>query len=164
MAQGHRTMSDIEEFYAKVDPWAYETTPDDQIRKDKIINALKPHTRALDVGCGEGWITKDLPAKYIFGIEQSKTAQTRFPANVVAIDEPDGKYDLIIATGVLYKHYDWQKMLEWIKEYGIKTVLTCNISEWEVPEVETIGKQIYFEQFPYREFTQNLRIFDLSTP
>lgn len=153
--------SELEKWYSKKDPWEYEKTVDDVLRKDIILSKITgKYLRALDIGCGEGWITKDLPAKEIYGIELSDNAAKRFPKNVKRIIKPEGKYDLIIATGVLYQHYDHQTFIQWIKDHASGLVLLCNIKEWEVP-LDLPNEQENVE-FPYREFTQKLRIYDFT--
>lgn len=155
--------NEIEQWYEKEDPWQYQTTEDDQVRKEIILTSLPDfeYKRALDIGCGEGWITKDLPAKNIFGIEMSNNATQRFPKNVNSIDKPEGKYDLIIATGVLYGHYDYKTIYKWIQESASKIVLVSGIKEWEI-DLPPFGKQIYETAFPYRGMTQHLTIYDVS--
>ena len=86
--------NEIENWYKKEDPWGYKTNPNDLARKSEIIHSLLSlnikFNRALDIGCGEGWITKDLPAKEIDGIEISNNATNidRFPNNVNRIFSP----------------------------------------------------------------------------
>jgi SAM-dependent methyltransferase len=168
---------EIEFSYTKEDPWGFKTNPDDQIRKNKIIQICKRFAptdsnyifeRALDLGCGEGWITADLPAMRIFGYELSKQAKARFPKNVVEEDIPNGLYDLVLATGVLYQHYDYKLFMHLIKNHAGLTLVTCNIKAWECDEIKSPEimsnafklKQIYAEEFPYREYVQKLRVFE----
>lgn len=158
-----QSKNELEQWYQKTDPWGYLTNTEDSKRKQLILSRLKGrYKKALDIGCGEGFITTDLPADEIHGLEISDLAASRFPTNVKRVFEPDGKYDLIVATGVMYKQYDYQKMIDWIKKHATGTVLLSNIKSWEMPEVHTIGKQIYEEEYSYREYTQKLRIYDLS--
>lgn len=159
---GHK--ENLDKFYETPDPWGFKKNPDDKIRKEKILSVLKPYglfERALDVGAGEGWITKDLPADIIEAIELSEVASSRIPDPVKVIKFPTGNYDLIVATGVLYKHYNGIEFLKMIKEFSNYIILTCNIQEWEIPETRDLGKQVYFETFPYREYAQALRVFEL---
>ncbi len=160
-----QTKEELESFYNENDPWKYQNNPDDINRKFQIIETIRPQRfkRALDIGCGEGWITKDLPADEIFGIELSDNASTRFPSNVKRIDKPEGKYDLIICTGCLYKQYDWRTMLDWIKEHASKRVLLSHIMEWEIPELSELKGLTHTKQFKYRGYTQHLRYYDVST-
>lgn len=153
-----QTKDELEEWYSQPDPWEYETNPDDSIRKEYVLAALEPHwyQRALDVGCGEGWITKDLPARVIHGLELSDTARERIPEPVIAIETPTYKYDLIILTGVLYEQYDYRSMMKMVKDYSRRgtTVLTCHIKDWEQ---ELPFKAEYVEEFPYRGYIEVLR-------
>jgi 2-polyprenyl-3-methyl-5-hydroxy-6-metoxy-1,4-benzoquinol methylase len=153
---------EIEAWYQTPDPWAYKTTPDDAFRKEIILELLStygPFERALDIGCGEGFITSELPADHIEGIEISTTAASRLPANVLHVQQPVGKYDLIICTGMLYAHYDYQQFLDWMMKHTNGVILTCNIKEWErntLPE----SKQVYSLEFNYRNYVQALRIYE----
>lgn len=156
-----QTKKELENWYLKEDPWEYKTNPYDILRKTRILENCKPAKRALDIGAGEGWITKDLPAKEIHGLELSDIATTRFPENVTRALEPEGDYDLVIATGVLYQQYDWEQIHTWIKYHAVKQIVTCNIMDWEIPLL--LEKQVHTEEFPYRQYTQKLRVYDVST-
>lgn len=151
----------LEDWYKELDPWAYESTDDDAIRKSIILEYLTflgPFERALDIGCGEGFITIDLPANKIEGMEMSDLAAQRLPSNVDRVWHPTGKYDLIVATGILYEQYDWQEFNRIIKKHASGYVLTSNIKSWErntLPE----KKQVVYDEFPYREYVQAFRIY-----
>lgn len=155
---------ELEDWYAAKDPWKYETTPDDLVRKLNIINLanfLKPdgYERALDIGAGEGWITKDLPAQEIWGYEISDKAAERFPANVKRVLKPDGFYDLVVAAGVLYPQYNWRSMINTIKNHSSSVIIVAGIVNWFVPEVVELGKPVITETFPYRQYTQCINVF-----
>jgi hypothetical protein len=151
---------ELDNFYSNEDPWGYITNPDDSKRKEIILSLLDKYDRALDIGCGEGFITKDLPAKEIYGYDVSDVAMKRLPSNVKPLKVIEGKFDLIIATGVLYKQYDYKWILNKIKECACGTVITCNIKDWEINDLEN---QVSEMEFPYREFTQKLRIYDFTS-
>ncbi len=154
------------EDYDVPDPWGYKTNPYDQLRKNKIIEIAKRYgifERALDIGCGEGWITAELPAKEIFGIEQSEKAKSRLPENVKAIDKPKGVYDLIVATGVMYDHYAAKEILKMVERHAAGIFITCNILEWEIDFKIKHMRKLYSEKFLYREFTQHLRVYEIIT-
>lgn len=151
----------MDEYYANEDPWGYESHADDLKRKYEILSQVRyQYQRALDIGCGEGWITQDLCANQKYGLELSPVAASRCPESVTVITEPVGTYDLVIATGVLYKHYDYHRFLDIIKKHASETIITCNIESWEVPEVMNIGTQTFTKVFPYRNYTQRLRVFE----
>lgn len=162
-----QSKADLEDWYVTKDPWGYETNPHDAFRLETILEELKPYApfeRALDVGAGEGWLTQHLPAKHIDAIELSDRAASRFPKNVHRVSEPHGsydligRYDLIIATGVLYPQYDWQSLIHILKG-STRTILTCNISDWELG-LDQLGKPDVSIYFPYRHYTEHLAIFN----
>lgn len=157
-----QSKQEIERWYDQPDPWGYLTNTDDAIRKGLILGALAEYprfVRALDIGCGEGFITKDLPANHIVGIEISDQAAERLPSNIVRLDEPEGQYDLIICTGMLYKHYDYEKFVFWLENHSSGVVLTCNIKEWEC--IQPALPEVFNQEFPYREYTQILRVYEV---
>lgn len=161
-----QSKQDLDSWYSKKDPWGYTENVDDNIRKQVILDALTPFApfkRALDIGCGEGFITKDLPAKEIEGIEISDVASERLPSNVKRVDKPKGKYDLIICTGMLYEQYDWEQFIEWIKEHSSGIILTCNIKDWENNPLPS-GAVIHTYEFPYRTYTQILKVYQCPLP
>jgi hypothetical protein len=164
-------IDEIEKHYATPDPWGYQTNPDDIFRKKRILDVLNmwkplPFMNALDVGAGEGWITKDLPARVKHAYEISKNAKSRLPEGVRPITHVFDVYDLIVATGVLYSHYNYREFFEIMRKNSLNLILTCNIKEWERPEMNDLSfhenylraHQIYTDEFPYREYTQKLRV------
>jgi len=159
----------LDKFYQKADPWEYETNPHDKKRKEIILKELKKYTnihnffKALDIGAGEGWLTKDLPAHKIYGYEISDVASSRFPKNVERIKDEDlvgKKFDLIIATGVFYKQFDFKKMLDMVMKHASGIVLTCNISDWEINDLPFKVKEF---DFKYRQYVEHLAIYDFNT-
>lgn len=154
-----QSRDDLERWYNVPDPWGFETHPDDQDRKRRILAAIPGRfKRALDIGCGEGWITKDLPAGVIHGFELSEAARARIPKPVVAVDAPTQRYDLVLLTGVLYDQYDHGALVDLVRKHAAKgaVVLTCHIKDLERP---LPGEAELVEEFPYREYVQVLRRF-----
>jgi len=163
-------LDEIERHYANPDPWGYQASPADAERKATILDALNmfgPYQRGLDIGCGEGWITKDIPADEIHGFECSNNAAERFPPNVKRVLKPEGKYDLVMATGIMYQHYNWEKFLYLINYHSSLDILTCNIKAWEIPMLQSKikARQVVDMEFDYcpgnERFTQKLRIFQV---
>lgn len=170
---------DLERTYDKPDPWGYQTNPADIERKQKIIRTISEiagfgwgvpgmgFDSALDIGCGEGWITKDLPAKKVYGHEMSNQARSRWPSNIKQfVDWPGRNFDLVLATGVLYENYSWQLFIHLMNTQSKKYIVTSNICGREYwPAVEKLeGRLIHLEEFPYYRgpsemFTQRLRIY-----
>lgn len=168
---------EIEAHYQNPDPWGYQSCEEDRIRKQNILSILSVYQnkfgsfeRALDIGAGEAWITKDLPATTKHAFELSKQACARMPEGVVSVENPNGHYDLIVATGVLYPHYDCATFFRLMREHSSKLILTCNIKAWEHPRLREQTGELHFlsqkeeasMEFKYREFTQKLRLFYLG--
>lgn len=160
-----QSKSELESWYSNVDPWGYKTNKEDAKRKARILSWADFHghfNRALDIGCGEGFITKDIPAESIEGIEVSDQAASRLPPNIKRVQEPTGKYDLILCTGMMYRQYDNALFTKWIMEHAGGIVILSNIKTWEVNNLPP-EKQIYEEEYTYREYIQKLRIYDFSS-
>lgn len=153
----------IENWYKTKDPWKYADNEDDQYRKEQVLFYAKGDwDTALDIGAGEGWITKDLPAKEIYGIEISDNAAQRFPKKVKRIDVPEGKYDLVVCTGMLYAQYDYQKFNEWILNHTGKRAVLSNIKSWEKVDPRLLDKVVTEIVFPYRDYEQHLMVLDFE--
>lgn len=156
-----QSKQELEHWYQNPDPWAYKTTEDDNFRKDKILSYVTkygPYYRALDIGCGEGFITEWIPSCEIHGIELSDLAAERFPKQVIRVHEPDRKYDLVMTTGTMYPQYDHQKIYNWIKECSARIVIIAGIKDWLIPY--DYGKLLEEEEFKYREYTQKISVYE----
>jgi hypothetical protein len=181
--------SDLEDHYQNPDPWGYQAHPDDALRKQKILEVcrragheLYPRlsgmlqhaevrvsdarelghvfARALDLGAGEGWITKDLPADERYGFEISDNAAARFPEGVMRETEPHGGYDLITASGVMYSQYDVDLFLKIIQDHATGILVLCNIADWEVSKLKRLGEPCHVEEFAYREYVERIRVYN----
>lgn len=162
-----QTKEELDKSYETKDPWGYQTNPEDLKRKHYIISTAimfidwdggGEFIRALDVGCGEGWITKDLPAVDIYGYEISDVAASRFPKNVKRATDFTSKYDLILATGVLYPHYDAHTLHAAIQHMATNIVITSHIKGWGALD-GGFGTLVFKAEFPYREFVQELKVW-----
>jgi len=174
----------LERFYAKPDPWKYETTAADAFRKERILRACnmfspifkgvtpsssgyKNYRKALDIGAGEGWITKDLPADEIWGYELSDTAASRWPNGIRRIRGTDDvipdSFDLVTLCGVLYPQYDYLFMALMGSLAASGIVVTCHIQgkRWECYRYHE-SKKVYEETFPYRNYEERLAVYDLA--
>jgi len=157
-----QTKDDLEKWYDIPDRWQYFISKDDEIRKEAILKTL-PHNyvNALDIGCGECFVTKDLPAERIYGLELSDNAAARFPSNVIRVNEPDSKlYDLVISTGTLYTQYNHEQIDAWIRKGANYNVLIAGIKEWLLPY--TYGEIIYQTQFKYLQYTQSITLYKIK--
>ena len=68
-----QSKEELESWYKTEDPWKYKITQDDKTRLENVLDFLSPNTyeKILDIGCGEGFVTTNLPGKEIHGIEIS---------------------------------------------------------------------------------------------
>jgi len=173
MAQSKK---ELEEWYSSPDPWGFNTNRDDLVRKTRILSALPQldYERVLDIGCGNGFVTNDLPGKEIIGIDISENAlrwaREHAPQHIQYIcaslfDLPDldlPPMDLIVINGVLYPQYiDAGQRLVYIIIDGLLKpggILVCShIYEWYQSRFPYLT--VKREYFPYREFSQILEVY-----
>jgi len=160
-----QTKSDLELWYEIPDQWNYFNNPEDKKRRKKILQVLKQYGQfetALDIGAGEGFITRILPAKKIFFQELSDLASSRQPQEFERVTfETEKKFDLVVATGVFYQQYDYEEL----HDFAIRTLerggilLTVHIASWEKPIEHQDLIELHEETYPYREYTHKLRLF-----
>lgn len=112
--------TELDQWYSTADPWGYEDHPDDQKRKKLLLGELpdKEYKSVLDIGCGNGFITKDLPGESVTGVDLSEEA-IRYACYHEAQNRrylvgsifdlarlfSGNTFDLIVITGVLYPQY-----------------------------------------------------------
>lgn len=160
-----QTKEELEDWYSQPDRWGYFNNPEDTKRLEKILFMLgwgkRKYKRAIDIGCGEGFITSNLPSEEIHGLDLSNNALTRLPSNVTAVSAPIGKYDLVISTGTLYQQYDHEAIYKTIMSCASEYIFIAGISDWLIDK--DFGKQIQMSIFSYREFTQKMTIYNVET-
>ena len=160
-----QSKQELEDWYSEPDRWGYFNNPEDTKRLEKILFMLgwgKSHyKRAIDIGCGEGFVTTFLPADEIHGLDLSDNALKRLPQNVIPVSAPQGKYDLVVSTGTLYQQYDHEAIYQMIMSCASEYILIAGISDWIINK--NFGKQIQMSIFPYREFTQKITLFHVET-
>lgn len=158
-----QTKEEIEKFYEQPDPWEYTKLSDDQFRRSHIlyVASLGAPQRILEVGAGEGFITRGLMqiCDDIDVIEISDTAAARLPKEVRRVHEPEGQYDLVLLAGVLYDQYEWEKMREWAERSNPEVIITSHYDK--VGEAhDSFGRQLTFEaKFTYRDGYQILKVW-----
>ncbi len=102
----------------KEDPWNYTQSPYEQEKYEKTLQAIPKDVHSiLEVGTSEGVFTERLlrAGKRVFGIDISQTALERAKKRLapygsqvtlqkldIVRDEPEGAFDLILASEVLY--------------------------------------------------------------
>ncbi len=155
-----QTKKEAEDWYSVQDRWNYFVTQEDIDRLYNILSLLpETYDNALDVGCGECFIARHLPAKNIYGIEFSDLAASRFPENVIRIHQPEIKYDLVVSTGTMYRVYDHNLMHKYVVENATKHILIAGIKDWILPK--EYGKLINQIEFQYFTYTQIASLYQV---
>lgn len=176
-----QTNTELDEFYGKADPWGYEDNLSDKNRKAILLGELsrlpKPK-RVLDIGCGHGYITRDLPGEDIIGVDLSDEAIKQanklspksncsyitadmFDLSRKFLKSPKG-FDLIIITGVLYPQYIGRSRTviysivdDLLTDGGI--VVSVHIGNWYTSRFPyTLIKNLTYD---YREYQHYLEVY-----
>ena len=171
-----QSLEDLEKWHDAVDPWGYETNPEDSKRKDILLSELpqKSYQRVLDIGCGHGFITRDLPGSEVLGVDISQesikrarafeTDRIKFACSSLYDLHKNlhGQYDLILITGVLYPQYIGNSLTlvysiidKLLKENGI--LVTVHIDEWYKARFPYLLLNNYY--YDYRQFTHRLEVY-----
>lgn len=171
-----------DEYGETLDPWGYETNPDDAVRKywfDAYVGETS-EKRVIDVGVGTGFLTRDLPATEFIGLDTSAKAveylrqyfklnndDSRKVYELSILDQGVrgiGKFDLVIATGVFYDFYVGassrllNQNIDIITQAGSE-LMSVHISEWRyvVPDHKWVELDCW--KYPYRNYVHELRRF-----
>lgn len=162
---------EIESFYEKPDPWGYKTRPDDIVRRDIMLELIPKeinYVTTLDIGCGEGFITEELPGSFVTGVDISKNAIARAKGNervsyqvknINDWDIEERKYDLVTCSGVLYPHYITDATLQKIIKATNKILISCHARE--VGKVEIPLEPIDQKTFTYDGMVEDIFVYDL---
>ena len=105
-------------YEANEDPWGFETSPYEAAKYERTLTALprQDYRSALEVGCSIGVLTARLAprCRRLLSLDVSELALERARARCAALpqvtferrrlpqDFPDGRYDLMLMSEVLY--------------------------------------------------------------
>jgi predicted TPR repeat methyltransferase len=172
-----QSKSDIDNWHEKADPWGYEASPDDLMRKEILLSEVPSgrYERVLDIGCGQGFITRDLPGESILGVDISEAAinhakQTAAPhisylaSDLFNLPRHLGaqQFDLVVITGVMYPQYighgsELVKMIvdSLLKRGGV--LVSVHISDWYRSRFRypRVSDSVYF----YRNYHHLLEVY-----
>jgi predicted TPR repeat methyltransferase len=169
-------IEDLEEWQKKDDPWGYEDNPEDTKRRDILLSEIpdKIYKNVLDIGSGQGFITKHLPGERIIGVDISHEAIKK--AKVFESDRIkfiqcslfelnkifDEKFDLMIIAGVLYPQYIGNSLNliylivnKLLQESGI--LMSVHINSWYKGRFPYLLLKEYF--YDYREYLHRLEVY-----
>lgn len=170
----------MDEYKDSLDPWGYESNPEDQIRLRQIKSFLPDDykgKRFLDIGCGEGYVSLEIRGVNLVGIDTSPIAVDSFNrrARLRGMHETHtahkgsilddlasyGEFDFVIVTGVLYPHYVGKSanfinrsIEERLKKGGY--LLSVHIAEMN--PLPTFLTEIDSWAYRYREYTHELSV------
>lgn len=171
-----QTKEELDQWYGSEDPWSYESNPEDTKRKSILLSEIpnREYNRVLDIGCGQGFITKDLPGQRIIGIDLSSEAITKaknLESDKLRFQQCDlfnihkelaGEFDLIIITGVLYPQYIGASVNlvyllidQLLSENGV--LISVHIDEWYQARFPYLQLQEFC--YPYRQYFHKLEIY-----
>ena len=168
---------ELDLFHTNEDPWGYENNTEDLVRKEILLGEIpqQQYKNVLDIGCGQGFITKYLPGENIWGVDLSKNAIEFAKKNstgnkfnfiqgsIFEIDKlVDLKFELVVITGVLYPQYigNSSSLIYLLVDKILAingTLISVHINEWyncQFPYVKT--KQTFYN---YRKYIHNLEMY-----
>lgn len=169
-------LNKLEKWFSKKDPWGYETSQEDIKRKNILLSEIpeRKYENVLDIGCGHGFITRELPGEKVTGIDISKKAIQQAKKNenrrlifqcVTLFDLPqslNSQYDLIIITGVLYPQYIGKSLnlvysiiSDILVDSGI--LITVHIDTWYTGRFPFLLMQEYL--YDYHEYVHRLEVY-----
>lgn len=167
---------EIEKWHLKDDPWDYKNNKQDVERREILLSEIPnlDYKNVLDIGCGQGFITQDLPGEKILGVDISANAikyaklkeneRLRFLESSIfnVLENTNEVFDLIIITGVLYKQYIGKssKLVYLIIDKLLQkngVLVSVHIDDWYYSAFPYLKiKQLYY---PYRSYTHKLEIY-----
>lgn len=179
-----QTKKELEKFYTKEDPWGYETNEEDQNRLaalksvlDRISTEQEINT-ILDIGCGHGFVTRELTGRTVIGVDLSEKAIKHAIKNnkknthsymnkdmygltldSLAVKDP---FDMIIITGVVYPQYIGKsdKSLYCILDPLLKTggvLVSVQVGEWYNSRFPYT--LLHTTSYPYRHYEHILEVY-----
>lgn len=166
---------ELNQWHSKEDPWDYRNNESDNLRKEILLSELptKNYKNVLDIGCGQGFITSDLPGENVYGIDISinaiqiaKQKNNKVSYKTGSIFQVasffDIQFDLVIITGVLYPQYIgassnlvYITIDKILAKEGI--LASVHIDDWYSCRFPYLRlQQVYYD---YREYVHNLEIY-----
>lgn len=171
-----QSIRELESWHENKDPWNYDGNDFDTLRRQVLLDEIskKEYNNVLDIGCGQGFITKKLKGKKVTGIDISQQAIKH--ANSINQSEVEflqcsifditnvfqEKFDLILITGVLYSQYIGKSsnliytLVDQVLEKDghllcvhIKEWYNCNFPYLKLKEIN----------YPYRDYDHKLELY-----
>lgn len=172
-----QSKEELERWYSTSDPWDYDVHPDDEKRRDMLLSELpdRPYTDVLDIGCGNAFITRNLPGCNVLGMDISEAAITYarqfqddrrkfISGSIFNLNHllPGRTFDLVVITGVLYPQYIGKAhnliyllIDSVLAKDGI--LVTVHIDEWYRARFPYLMMTSHF--YDYREYLHRLEVY-----
>jgi 2-polyprenyl-3-methyl-5-hydroxy-6-metoxy-1,4-benzoquinol methylase len=175
-----QSSENLNNWYSNADPWGYEQSSDDLKRKSILLAEIPrgyERGKTLDIGCGHGFITRDLPGESVLGIDLSENAigqakgrnsrshvsyQTGDLLDLAPLLDSGSRFDLIIVTGVLYPQYigkSFQTVRKNIDRLlnSSGCLISVHIEAWCPHRFPYLSRQRICYQ--YREYDHQLEVY-----
>lgn len=172
-----QSREDLEEFYAERDPWGYRSNSDDAMRRARLLSVIpkRQYCRVLEIGCGDGFVTSQLPGDAVMGIDlsfkaiefarsQADSRTTFWQMSLFDLPHTGWRnmFDLIVIAGMLYPQYigEGNRLAMVIVDDLLLPgghLITAHIFEWyrlRFPYT-TLSREYY----RYREYTHVLEVY-----
>lgn len=167
---------ELDEWHRDDDPWGYESSQDDRLRKAILLSELpqRHYRNVLDIGCGQGFLTRDLPGDAVTGIDISgeaiqkaqKLQNDRLSFRQASLFELTstvaGPFDLVVITGVLYPQYIGRALNlvyhivdGMLADDGL--LVSVHIDAWYQARFPYLMLKEHF--YAYREYTHRLEVY-----
>jgi SAM-dependent methyltransferase len=166
----------LEAWHESADPWQYESHPDDAKRRDILLSELPraDYPRVLDIGCGQGFVTRMLPGRSVLGIDVSAGAIAHAKAfaderldflECGLLEAPrklDRQFELVVITGVLYPQYIGNslqvvyRIVDRLLAPG-GVLASVHIDAWYRARFPYL--MLREHRYPYREYVHRLEIY-----
>lgn len=168
---------ELESWHQTKDPWGYEGNNDDRIRKNVLLSEIpdRAYQAVLDIGCGQGFITRELPGNTVVGVDVSEeainyanlfaTERVRFLASdLFDLNKSlnGSKFDLIVITGVLYPQYIGKahNLIYDIVDHLLSTdgiLVSVHVNEWYSARFPYVMLKEFC--YPYRTYYHRLEVY-----
>nr|WP_262916806.1 class I SAM-dependent methyltransferase [Aestuariivivens insulae] len=166
----------METWHRTKDPWGYNSNEHDLFRREMLFSELpeREYKNVLDIGCGQGFITKQLNVSSVTGIDISQEAirhaNKNNETNVIFLQGSifditkmfKVKFDLVLITGVLYQQYigDSSNLIYLLIDQILEErghLVTVHINEWNICQFPFLKlKEVIY---PYRDYNHKLEVY-----
>jgi 2-polyprenyl-3-methyl-5-hydroxy-6-metoxy-1,4-benzoquinol methylase len=143
-----QSAAELDSHYSQPDPWGYNGNPHDTRRKAELLSVLpsRPPGRVLDIGCGDGFISFDLPGQHITGVDLS----------AAAIGWAQRRLAQLPPAEAARFQFEARSLFD-LPQAGWAPFDTVLIADWNPPRFPyaLLDTALY----PYREYTHRIEVY-----